>query len=105
MTRCGWGCSRPGPLALGARARAAGRFHLGLVTYNVAKEWDLDTILRLCREAGFEGVEFRTTHAHGVERTLTAAERKDVRKKCADAGLLQTSLGRSASSTRPTRPW
>ena len=80
-------------LALGARARAAGRFHLGLVTYNVAKEWDLDTILRLCREAGFEGVEFRTTHAHGVERTLTSAERRDVRKKCADAGLMQTSLG------------
>jgi sugar phosphate isomerase/epimerase len=82
-----------GALALGARARAAGRFHLGLVTYNVAKEWDLDTILRLCREAGFEGVEFRTTHAHGVERTLTPAERQDVRKKCQDAGLLQTSLG------------
>jgi sugar phosphate isomerase/epimerase len=63
------------------------------VTYNVAKEWDLDTILRLCREARFEGVEFRTTHAHGVERTLSPDERKDVRKKCADAGMLQTSLG------------
>jgi sugar phosphate isomerase/epimerase len=59
----------------------------------VAKDWDLDTLLRLCREAGFEGVEFRTTHAHGVERTLGAAERRDVRTKCADAGLLQTSLG------------
>jgi sugar phosphate isomerase/epimerase len=82
-----------GALALGPRSRAAGRLHLGLVTYNVAKEWDLDTILRLCREARFEGVEFRTTHAHGVERTLTAAGRKDVKTKCADAGLLQTSLG------------
>ena len=82
-----------GAVALRRHARAAGGFHLGLVTYNVAKEWDLDTILRLCREAGLEGVEFRTTHAHGVERTLTAAERKDVRTKCADAGLLQTSLG------------
>jgi len=87
------GLASAGALALGARARAAGRFHLGLVTYNVAKEWDLDTILRLCREAGLEGVEFRTTHAHGVERTLTADERKDVRKKCADAGMMQTSLG------------
>ena len=62
-----------GAVALGRRGRAAGAFHLGLVTYNVAKEWDLDTILRVCREAGFEGVEFRTTHAHGVERTLTPA--------------------------------
>ena len=82
-----------GAVAVGARGRSAGRFHLGLVTYNVAKEWDLDTILRLCREAGFEGVEFRTTHAHRVERTLTATERQEVRKKCKDAGLLQTSLG------------
>ena len=82
-----------GALTLGRHSRAAGSFHLGLVTYNVAKDWDLDTILRLCREARFEGVEFRTTHAHGVERTLTPAQRADVKRKCADAGLLQTSLG------------
>jgi sugar phosphate isomerase/epimerase len=74
-------------------ARAASSFHLGLVTYNVARDWDLDTILRLCREARFEGVEFRTTHAHGVERTLAPAARADVRAKCRDAGLRQTSLG------------
>ena len=82
-----------GALALGRHARAAGAFHLGLVTYNVARDWDLDTILRLCREARFEGVEFRTTHAHGVERALTPAQRADGKRKCADAGLLQTSLG------------
>ena len=87
------GLASAGALTLGGRARAAGSFHLGLVTYNVAKEWDLDTLLRNVREAGLEGVEFRTTHAHAVERTLTTTERADVRKKCADAGLLQTSLG------------
>jgi len=87
------GLGTAGALALGARSRAGGRLHLGLVTYNVAKEWDLDTILRLCREAGLEGVEFRTTHAHGVERTLSAAERREVLSKCRDSGLLQTSLG------------
>ena len=31
-----------GALALGRRAPAASDFHLGLVTYNVAKDWDLD---------------------------------------------------------------
>jgi sugar phosphate isomerase/epimerase len=82
-----------GAFALERRARAAASFHLGLVTYNVAKDWDLDTILRLCRDARIEGVEFRTTHAHGVERTLTPAQRAEVRRKCVDAGLLQTSLG------------
>lgn len=82
-----------GALALGARASAAKGFHLGLVTYNVAREWDLETLLRLVREAGLEGVEFRTTHAHGVERTLTPTQRSEVKRKCADAGLRQTSLG------------
>jgi len=67
--------------------------HLGLVTYNVARDWDLPTILRVCREAGLEGVEFRTTHRHGVEPTLDAASRADIRKQCADAGLKQLSLG------------
>ena len=74
-------------------ARAAGSLHLGLVTYNVAKDWDLGTILRNVREASLQGVEFRTTHAHGVERTLSPAARKDVGAKCRDAGLLQVSLG------------
>jgi sugar phosphate isomerase/epimerase len=85
------------PLALSgagaARASAAPGLRLGLVTYNVAKDWDLGTILRLSREAGFEGVEFRTTHGHGVERTLTRDERASARQRCADAGILQTSLG------------
>src|SRR4051812_37394690 len=80
--------------ALPANAQEANRkMHLGIVTYNVAKDWDLDTLLKNCREAGIEGVEFRTTHAHGVEPTLDAAKRAEVRKKCADSGLLQTSLG------------
>ena len=87
------GLASAGALAVGARASAARGFHLGLVTYNVAKEWGLETLLRLVRDAGLEGVEFRTTHAHGVERTLTPAQRAEVRTRCADAGLLQTSLG------------
>jgi sugar phosphate isomerase/epimerase len=80
--------------ALPANAQEANRkMHLGIVTYNVAKDWDLDTLLKNCREAGIEGVEFRTTHAHGVEPTLDAAKRAEVRKKIAYSGLLQTSLG------------
>ena len=40
---------------------------LGLVTYNLANEWDLETIEKNCTETGFEGVELRTGHGHGVE--------------------------------------
>ena len=88
----------------GARSLVAGTsgsFHLGLVTYNVAKEWDLDTILGLLPAAGFEGVEFRSTHAHGVEISLSPAERAEVRRKCAAAGLKQVSLGTACEFHSP----
>lgn len=66
---------------------------LGLVTYNLARFWDIPTIIERCRRAGFEGVELRTTHAHGVESTLTPAERERVRKQFADSGVRLCSLG------------
>lgn len=90
-------------LAVGGRpARAeARRLHLGLVTYNVAKGWDLDTVLRLVEEAGFEGVEFRSTHAHGVEPTLGSSERAEVKRKCAAAGMKQVSLGTACEFQSP----
>ena len=31
--------------------------HLGLVTYNLAKNWDIPMIIRMCSETGFEAVE------------------------------------------------
>lgn len=58
---------------------------LGLVTYLWAKDWDLPTILENCRRTGILGVELRTQHAHGVEVELSAAERKEVRKRFADS--------------------
>jgi len=76
-----------------AKKESLPKMHLGLVTYNVAKDWDLDTLLRNCKEGGVEGIEFRTTHAHHVEPALDAAARQTVRKKCADAGMKQLSLG------------
>ncbi len=31
--------------------------HLGCVTYNLLKDWDLETIIRKLEEAGYEAVE------------------------------------------------
>jgi sugar phosphate isomerase/epimerase len=77
------------PFALPALARAdEAKFQLGLVTYNVPKDWDLPTILKICKEVGIAAVECRTTHKHGVEPTLTADQRKDVKKQFADAGVV-----------------
>lgn len=66
---------------------------LGLVTYQMAAEWDVDTIIKNCQAAGFQGVELRTTHAHKVEETLTKAERAVVRKKFADSGIAAYGIG------------
>jgi len=66
---------------------------LGLVTYNLANSWDVPTIIERCRATGFEGVELRTTHAHGVEPSLGKAERRDVRKRFADSGIVLWGLG------------
>jgi len=60
---------------------------LGLMTYNLAKDWDIGTIIKNCTQAKFEHVELRTTHAHGVEVSLTKSQRKDVKRIFRDAGL------------------
>src|SRR5271166_4219527 len=52
-------------------------FKLGLVTYNLEKDWDIDTLIKNCEETGFEGVELRTTHKHGVEISLDKAQRTE----------------------------
>jgi sugar phosphate isomerase/epimerase len=63
------------------------RFQLGIVTYNIAKDWDLPTILKVCKDAKIAAVEFRTTHKHGVEPTLTPDQRQEVKQRCRDAGV------------------
>src|SRR5947209_20463123 len=69
------------------------KFKLGLVTYNVAKDWDLPTVLKVCKEAGVAAVECRTTHKHGVEPSLSASQRADVKKQFADAGVVLWGCG------------
>ncbi|MBI2195145.1 MAG: sugar phosphate isomerase/epimerase [Planctomycetes bacterium] len=66
---------------------------LGLVTYNLAKDWNVDTIIQKCQANGFEGVELRTTHRHGVEVGLTDAERRSMRQKFQDSGVSLCGLG------------
>lgn len=62
-------------------------FRLGIVTYNIAATWDLPTIFRICRAVGLSPVELRTTHRHGVEPTLSAERRREVRRQFADSGI------------------
>ncbi len=66
---------------------------LGIVTYNIARDWDLSTILSVLSQGGLDGLELRTTHGHGVEPELPGPERDRVRQLLRDAGLRQVSLG------------
>src|SRR5579864_6806527 len=57
------------------------KFRLGIVTYNIAAKWDVPTILKICKSVGLSPVELRTTHAHGVEPSLSKDRRKEVKKQ------------------------
>jgi len=66
---------------------------LGIVTYNIAADWDCDTLIAKCEELGYAGVELRTTHAHGVEVSLAPHERRSIRKKFTDSRVKLVGLG------------
>lgn len=68
-------------------------YRLGMVTYQMGKDMTCDQLIDLCRKAGLAGVELRTTHAHGVEDSLSAAQRAEIRSRFNDAGVAIAGLG------------
>jgi|SRR6185369_5659123 sugar phosphate isomerase/epimerase len=66
---------------------------LGTVTYNLAQDWDVPTIIKNCEAAKFEGVELRTSHAHKVEVNLTKDQREEVKKQFLDSSVQLMGLG------------
>ncbi|MEA2063404.1 MAG: TIM barrel protein [Gemmatimonadota bacterium] len=78
-----------------------GNPRIGLVTYLLAHKWDVPTIIANCTETGFEAVELRTTHAHGVEVTLSASQRAEVRKRFEDSPVRLASLGSAFAYHNP----
>lgn len=92
VSACGAAAASGAPLRAG-QTPAPPRLKAGAVTYNIAKDWTLDDILRNLPAAGIEAVELRTTHAHGVEIGLPPAARRDVRRRFADSPVRLASLG------------
>jgi sugar phosphate isomerase/epimerase len=74
---------------------------LGTVTYNIAKDWDIPTIIKNLTEAGFDAVELRTTHKHGVEIALTKAERAAVRAQFESSPIKIGGLGTTCEFHSP----
>jgi sugar phosphate isomerase/epimerase len=50
-------------------------------------------MIEKCTTLGYQGVELRTTHAHGVELSLSAQERQEVRARFADSDVVLWGLG------------
>ncbi len=74
---------------------------LGAVTYNVLKDWDLETIIRNLEAAGFEAVELRTGHKHGVEPSLGPEERLRVRRRFESSKIRLLSYGTTCEFHSP----
>jgi sugar phosphate isomerase/epimerase len=72
---------------------AADDMQLGLVTYQWGKDMDLPTLISACQKSGLRGLELRTEHAHGVEPTLTKAQRQEVRKRFDGSGVTLVGYG------------
>ena len=70
---------------------------LGLMTYNVGKDWDIETLIKNCTETEFKHVELRTTHKHGVEVSLNSQERNRVKRRFEDSPLEAISLASAFS--------
>jgi sugar phosphate isomerase/epimerase len=69
------------------------KMKFGLVTYQWGKDWDLPTLIANCEKTGFQGVELRTQHAHGVETSLSTSERAEVKKRFADSPVTCVGYG------------
>ena len=69
------------------------KMKFGLVTYQWGKDWDLPTLIANCEKSGLLGVELRTQHAHGVETSLSASQRADVKKRFADSPVTCVGYG------------
>src|ERR1051326_8396984 len=77
-----------GRASVAARTKAEDpKFKLGTITYNVAEKWDVATLLKVCEATKYEYVELRTSHAHKVEPSIGADQRRDVKKQFEDAGI------------------
>jgi sugar phosphate isomerase/epimerase len=74
---------------------------IGTVTYNIAKDWDVPTLIKNLTEVGMDGVELRTTHKHGVEISLSPSARAEVRKRFEDSPVTIGGLGTTCEYHSP----
>lgn len=75
--------------------------HMGLVTYMWGAKMDLPTLISACTKSGMLGVELRTQHAHGVEPSLSKAQRAEVKKRFKDSPVTLVGYGSNCEFHSP----
>ena len=77
-----------------AESPAKSKMRFGLCTFTWGKDWDIPALIANCQKAGIDGVEPRTSskYAHGIEITLNAQERAEVKKRFADSPVRLVSI-------------
>jgi sugar phosphate isomerase/epimerase len=89
-------CGLSAQTLVGRAAESEKRMRFGLVTYLWGKDMDLPTLIDVCEKASIPGVETRTQHKHGVEPSLSKAERQEVKKRFADSSVELVGYGSNA---------
>jgi len=84
-----------------AAPKSDGNLAFGMVTYQWGRDWDLPTLLKNCQTAKVLGVELRTTHAHGVEPSLTPEQRAEVKRRFLDSPITLVGLGSNEAYHHP----
>jgi sugar phosphate isomerase/epimerase len=91
----GAGILAAGPLgrAFSRAGTSPSKMKFGFVTYLWGQDWDLPTLTTNCQKTKVGGVELRTQHAHGVEASLDEAQRREVKTRFADSGIVLVGIG------------
>ena len=78
---------------------------LSLLTYNIARDWDLGKLIEVCKNLGFAGIEFRVEreHKHGIELDMDKKPGKKQRKGYRRRTSKSSGLEHPASSNTAIR--
>jgi sugar phosphate isomerase/epimerase len=74
---------------------------LGAVTYNVLKDMDLPEVIKILEATGFEAVELRTGHKHGIEPSISKADRESVKARFQQTKVKLLSFGTTCEFHSP----
>ncbi len=77
------------------------KMRLGFVTYLWGQDWDLPTVIANCEKSGILGVELRVEHKHAVTTSMTADQRKEVRKRFKNSPVVFVGMGTNEQYDNP----